>query len=106
MSLLYKNIRKCYYKCLLLGGLILTISLPAIGDDHINLSGQLTLPSIYKNIHPYDGVFIVQKEGLFGLVDKENQPLSANEYYFKSDTLNQAEKSPLIPLIGYKKAKH
>ena len=69
----------------------------------INAAGQLIIPFMYDSIYPYGETFVVEKEWLFGLVDRQNQPLSAIEYYFADYTLSQAEENPLVPLIGYKK---
>lgn len=69
----------------------------------IDAAGQLIIPFEYDSIYPYDETFVVKKEWLFGLVDRQNQPLSAIEYYFSDSTLVTAEDKLQLPLIGYKK---
>lgn len=69
----------------------------------INATGQLIIPFIYDSIYPYSETFVVEKDWLFGLIDRQNRPFSAVEYHFDGYTLSQAEHKPLTPLIGYKK---
>lgn len=69
----------------------------------IDAVGQQTIPFIYESIHPYNDAFVVEKDRLFGLVNRQQQPITAIEYYFSSYTLSQLEERPQLPLIGYKK---